>query len=165
VEAFWVYEEGEDKVRVRTRADLARPLHGEADISCVFAAHVLFNECGARRAEVRTVDTDIVMIACLNSFPGLQVQLGHFDRKTHEYVKVTYDITALNANIVRKHGISVLEWALLCITRGTDYAARSVSGVPDWAKYMDLLCPLLRGQHCITKGDGAFSIDTQALHG
>lgn len=147
------------------RPDLHKPMHGEADISCVFAAHVLRKECGAKVVEVRSVDTDIVMIASLHAFEGLRVQLAHFDRKQGAFVKVTFDIAELARCVTRQYRVSVLEWALLCITRGTDYASRSMSGVPDWAKYMDLLCPLARGKGCVTADAASVRVDTCALHG
>ena len=147
------------------RPDLQKPLHGEADISCVFAAHVLRSECNASVVEIRSVDTDIVMIASLHAFQGLQVQLAHFDRKQGSFVKVTFDIAELVRLVTRQYKVSILEWALLCITRGTDYASRSMSGVPDWDKYMDLLCTLARGKGCVTRDESCVRINTCALHG
>jgi hypothetical protein len=157
--------DAEDSVCVVKRPDLCRPMHGEADISCVFAAHVLRKECDARTVEIRTVDTDIVLIGTLNCFKGLQIQLGHYDRKLGCYVKVTFDLTRLCHAVTEKYKVSVTEWALLCVTRGTDYAVRSMSGLPDWDKYMALMCPLIKAQHCVIEDDNCIQIRTSALHG
>jgi hypothetical protein len=158
------YEYGPD-LDILKRSDLHKPMHGEADISCVFAAHVMATECGAQRVEIRTVDTDVVMISCLNAFPGLQVQLAHFDRKAHEFVKVTYDINRMNAAVTATHKVTTAEWAVLCISRGTDYASRSMSGVPGWADYMELLCPIISARQCVVQDANEITINTKALHG
>ena len=65
---------------VLERPDLKRTMHGEADISCIFAAQVLHREWGARSVECITVDTDLVLIGALNAFEHLLIRMHHFDR-------------------------------------------------------------------------------------
>lgn len=94
--------EGDKLVRT-DRPDLVRALHGEADISCIFGAHVLRNEMKCSTVEVRTCDTDLVVIGLLNSFEGLVVRLSHFCMKQRDFVHLRVDIAALSSSLVQTY--------------------------------------------------------------
>ena len=149
------------------RPDLARTLHGEADVSAVFAAHVLRNEFGLPVVQVCTVDTDIVLIACLSCFDGLWVRLQHFDHKTRQPVYMTVDCARLAVAGPARYGLSLAEWATLVMSRGTDYVHGGViKGVGNWDVYLRGCAEALRdvkasrGRELVTKD----AVDAGALH-
>jgi hypothetical protein len=149
------------------RPDLARTLHGEADVSAVFAAHVLHSEFGAPSVQVCTVDTDIVLIACLSCFEGLLVRLQHFDHKTRLPVYMTVDCARLAADGPARYRLTLPEWATLVMSRGTDYVHGGViKGVGDWDVYLRGCADALRdvkasrGRELVTP----HTVDAGALH-
>jgi hypothetical protein len=122
---------------VTPRPDLAREMHGEADISCIFAAQVLHREHGGVAVECITVDTDLVLIGALNAFEGLRLRMHHFDRATKAPVFLTIDCWLLAQHGPARYGLSLMEWAALVASRGTDYVHGGViRGVGDWDVYL-----------------------------
>jgi hypothetical protein len=150
------------------RPDLARPLHGEADISCIFAARTLHGEWRARLVECITVDTDLVLIGALNAFDGLRVRLHHFDRATKLPVFLTVDCSALAVAGPARYGLDIMEWAALIASRGTDYVHGGViRGVGDWDVYMTGCAEALRDVRR-SRGNAPLvsdqRVETAALH-
>ena len=147
------------------RPDLARTMHGEADVSGIFAAHVLRSHLGADGpVECRTSDTDWVLIAALNRFPGLRVRLHHFDRASRSVKVVTVDPGALAEASTRRYGVSELEWAALVASRGTDFVDRLVSGLTDWDAYMSACASALRAAKRRRGEAAGDAVDAEALH-
>lgn len=155
------------EVVVTERPELSRTLHGEADVSGIFAAHVLRGEHGCASVQMRTSDTDWAFISVLNPFPGMSIKLTHFDYHARTPVHLVIDATKLNKAVSTKYGVSAHEWATLVATRGTDYCEKMLKGVPDWTKYMDTCSnELLRVKRKRGVTDVATSsfVDTDAIH-
>jgi hypothetical protein len=104
--------------------------HGEGDLACVYAAHVLRNETGASRVRIRTVDTDLLAIGLLHSFQGLYIHT-HF-RDKHD----VFDMHVLARIIVTDMQMSVDAFVALCVLRGTDFSSATIRGIADWNVYM-----------------------------
>jgi hypothetical protein len=118
------------------RPDMARSLHGEADISCVFAAHALHAHFGAPVVEILTCDTDLVLIGCMNVFEGLRVRLVHFDHASKRPVYLWVDCAVLAREGPARYRVTLPEWAALVASRGTDYVKSMIHGVGDWDVYL-----------------------------
>jgi hypothetical protein len=148
------------------RLDLLKSYHGEADISGIYAAHVLKDECGVESVELRTSDTDWVVIGMLNAFPGLRTRLQHFDRASRSFVSWHCNLPALTNAVHTKYGINEQEFALLALSKGSDYVEKSIAAFPDWGMYMDATSRALRavkarrGSEIVTKT----TVDALALH-
>jgi len=164
-----LYQKLEDGSLVRTqRQDLARSLHGEADVSGIFAARFLWRECCGCSGvvECRTSDTDWVLIGVLNCFPGLRVRMHHFDRASRLPVFQTVRCDALARDAARLYGITVHEFAALVASRGTDFVTPLLSGGGEWEEYMDACAGALKkvkSRTCcspVTEGE----ISVSALH-
>jgi len=119
------------------RPDLKRSMHGEADVSGIFAARVLHFQLGATGVTCLTSDTDWVLIGALNAFPGLRVRMHHFDRASKQPVFQGVDCWALAEAAPRRYGVSLMEWAAIVASRGTDFVRGGlIRGIPDWEKYV-----------------------------
>lgn len=127
----------EPAITLTLRHDLAKQLHGESDISGIYAAHILKKECNAAVVELRTVDTDWVVIGMLNPFEGLRIRLQHFDRRIGTFVSWFADISMLCKMVVTQYKIAVQEFCLLCLSKGSDYVQNAIAGFPDWPMYID----------------------------
>jgi hypothetical protein len=117
--------------RVVIRPDLTRSNLGEGDLSTVFAANALRREVpDLATVTIETVDTDVIAIALLHSFPGFFIHT-RFQRKHH-----IFDIHSMTMSIPRNFGFTVDVFVLLAISRGTDFNGAQIKGVGDWAMYM-----------------------------
>lgn len=153
------------------RPDLARTLHGEADISCIYAAHVLRSEFlgGMGVVECCSVDTDLILIGCLNAFEGLRIRLHHFDKASKLPVFQTVDCAQLAASMSARYKLPLMEWATLVASRGTDYVQGGLilRAPSDWDVYLtncaQALCDVKRttgGRDLVTEE----RVDAAALH-
>lgn len=105
-------------------------------VALAYWARRLAARSGGRAVVLRSVDTDLALIAALHAAPGMLVQLSHFDRRTREMSRLTLDACALADGVRRGLRVSMDDWALICISRGTDFVARGVRGVPGWSQYV-----------------------------
>ena len=143
------------------RPDWKRPLHGEADVSGIFAAHILKDKC--RGVVAVTCDTDWCLVGALNAFPGLVVKLTHYDRKCGAFVSMFVDVNKLVAEVKRVYSVNLFEWAAVVLTRGSDYVTSFIRGIPDWHTYVSLLCNRVVAQKNRTKV--AEVVSASALNG
>jgi hypothetical protein len=105
-------------------------LLGEGEVAMVY---------WARRLRERTdgvilllsVDTDLVALAALHASERTWVVLHHRATGVH-----AVDVAALTNAVARRLGLSAPEFVLVCISRGTDFSERAVSGAADWAPYV-----------------------------
>jgi hypothetical protein len=164
-----VFERQPDgSVLATRRDDLALSLHGEADVSGIFAARHLWSErCGrAGVVECRTSDTDWVLIGMLNCFDGLRIRLHHFDRATKLPIFQTVFCSALALEATRRYDVSIPEFATLVASRGTDFVSAMVRGVPDWDEYLHLCAKALHAVKARTQSPVVTEsvIDAAGLH-
>jgi len=143
-----------------TRSDWKLPLHGEADVSGIFAAHILKDKC--RGVVCETVDTDWCLVGALNAFPGLIIKLTHYDRRCG-FVSMFVDVHKLSSEAERVYSVSIHEWAAVVLTRGSDYVTPFVRGIGDWHTYVSLLCNRIVAQKNRTKV--ATVVSASALNG
>jgi hypothetical protein len=87
----------------------------------------------AGRVEIRTVDTDLVAIAMLNSFDGLDVCL------TYKQESLYVNVQALCQAMCAAYGLTVHEVVLAIFSRGTDYVEASLTFFRDWNEYLTCL--------------------------
>jgi hypothetical protein len=151
------------------RPDLKRSMHGEADVSGIFAARVLYTEFCKSSGVVLccTSDTDWVLIGALNCFQGLHIRMHHFDRATKQPIFQTVDCWKLARVAPARYGLGLLEWATLVASRGTDFVRGGlIRGVPDWDVYVRGCADAMRavkkktGRELVTDS----SVDTAGLH-
>jgi len=149
-----------DQVTETLRPDLARSLHGEADVSGIFAAHAI--RAGGP-VECRTSDTDWVLVAALNHFPGMRVRMHHFDRASRALKVMRVDPGRLRDASCTRYGVTPPQWAALVLSRGTDFVDRLVGGLPDWDRYLRE-CSAAMGR--VKRGPAVTeeAVDTEALH-
>jgi len=145
-EGVWKREEQHapflnEELIVRERADWTAALVGEGEMCCIRAAMLLRDSLrpGAR-VVVSTVDTDAVLIAMLNSFPGLFVELSHFDKKAGAPSYALVDAHALAAAVERRLRVTKHDFSVIALSKGSDFVTQSVAGIADWAKYVDACC-------------------------
>jgi hypothetical protein len=145
-EVVWPCDEqhapfSEDELVVRERADWTAALVGEGEMCCIRAAMLLRDSLrpGAR-VVVSTVDTDAVLIAMLNAFPGLLVELSHFDRKAGAMSYALVDAHALATAVERRLRVTKHDFAVVALSKGSDFVTQSVAGIADWGKYVDACC-------------------------
>lgn len=145
-EGVWPLEEQhapflEDELIVRERADWTAALVGEGEMCCIRAATLIRDSLrpGAR-VVISTVDTDAVLIAMLNAFPGLLVELSHYDRKTGAPSYALVDAHALAAAVERRLRITKHDFAVVALSKGSDFVTQSMAGIADWAKYVNACC-------------------------
>lgn len=163
---FWEYDCGEDVVEVAERPDLIKPLQGEGDISAVYAAHVIRGETDATSILIKSVDTDILLLCALNTLPcQMHVELTHFDRRVRVHIKAVYDSSILKQAIEEQYQISIFEFALLAISKGSDYVTKSITAIPDWAKYFAICIPLIKTRPCVRVVPEKTTVDLSAVHG
>jgi hypothetical protein len=126
---------------VRERTDWSAALMGEGEMCCIRAATLLRDSLrpGAR-VVVSTVDTDAVLIAMLNSFPGLSVELSHFDKKAGAPSYALVDAHALAAAVERRLRVTKYDFAVVALSKGSDFVTQSMAGIADWAKYVNACC-------------------------
>lgn len=145
-EGVWPRDEqhapfSEDELVVRERADWSAALVGEGEMCCIRAATLLRDELRAgARVVVSTVDTDAVLIAMLNAFPGLTVELSHYDRKAGAVSYAHVDAFALANAVEKRLRVNRHDFALVALSKGSDFVSQSVAGIADWKKYVDLCC-------------------------
>lgn len=129
----------DDALVVRSRPDWSAPLVGEGEMCCVRAALLLRDE-QTQKVVIQTCDTDAVLIAMLNSFQGLFVQLSHYDRKQSSLVYALIDVHALVEAVQKRLRISVKDFCIVALSKGSDFVSQSVGGIADWKKYVDACC-------------------------
>jgi hypothetical protein len=145
-EGVWPAEQAEapfcpDELVVRSRTDWATTLVGEGETACVRAATLLRD--GLRvdtRVIISTCDTDAVLIAMLNSFPGLLVELSHYDRKAGALSYALVDTHALTTAVETRLRVTRHDFALIALSKGSDFVSQSVAGIADWSKYVLACC-------------------------
>jgi hypothetical protein len=128
---------------IRERPDLAQTMHGEADIACVYASHILRKATSSTagpgpRVEIRTVDTDLVAIAMLSAHSNMHVSLSY------QSTVLNVDICALREAMCAQYNLNVHELVLALFSRGTDYVERSITFLADWHDYMTRLAAGMR---------------------
>jgi hypothetical protein len=145
-EGVWPLEEqhapfSEDELIVRERVDWTAALVGEGEMCCIRAATLIRDSLrpGAR-VVVSTVDTDAVLIAMLNAFPGLLVELSHYDRKAGAPSYALVDAHALAAAVERRLRVTKHDFAVVALSKGSDFVTQSMAGVADWTKYVNACC-------------------------
>jgi len=115
---------------VTRRPDLTRPNLGEGDLAVVFLANVLRVEHPVRTVSIETIDTDVIGIAMLHSFPGLFIHTTY--KRTHH----VFDVHALVEHVPRALGYDTRTFVLLLISRGTDFNSGLIKGMGDWGVYL-----------------------------
>jgi hypothetical protein len=126
----------EDSLMVKIRDDWSASLVGEGELMSVRAALLLRNE-KTPKVVIQTCDTDAVLISMLNSFPGLFVQLSHYDRKLSSLVYALIDVDTLSAAVQSRLRISAQDFCIIALSKGSDFVTQSVGGIADWKKYVD----------------------------
>ena len=145
-DGVWLRDEqhapfSEDELVVRDRADWSAALVGEGEMCCIRAATLLRDGLRAgARVVVSTVDTDAVLIAMLNAFPGLMVELSHYDRRKSALSYALVDAHALAVAVERRLRVTKHDFAMVALSKGSDFVTQSVAGIADWAKYVDACC-------------------------
>jgi hypothetical protein len=145
-EGVWPREEQhapflEDELIVRERSDWTAALVGEGEMCCIRAATLIRDSLrpGAR-VVVSTVDTDAVLIAMLNSFPGLSIELSHYDRKAGAFSYALVDTHALAAAVERRLRVTKHDFAVVALSKGSDFVTQSMAGIANWKTYVDGCC-------------------------
>ena len=130
-----------DELVVRVRGDWDAALVGEGEMCCIRAAMLLRNSLrpGAR-VVVSTCDTDAVLIAMLNSFPGLFVELSHYDRKAGAFSYALVDTHVLATAVERRLRITKHDFSVIALSKGSDFVTQSMAGIANWKTYVDGCC-------------------------
>ena len=136
----------------------AAELLGEGEVAVAFWARRLAARAAGSPVVMRTVDTDLVLVGALHAAPGMMVQLQHFDRRTRTMVRVTIDAAALAAAVQRALKISLHDWALICISRGTDFVGRGVHRAPAWPRYVEVCSGFLQDARASLVRDEALDV-------
>jgi hypothetical protein len=131
----------EEELVVRDRPDWSATLVGEGEMCCVRAATLLRDSLRpGTRVVVATCDTDALLIAMLNAFPGLLVELSHYDRKAGAMSYALVDAHALAAAVEKQLRVTKHEFALISISKGSDFVSQSMAGIANWKTYVDGCC-------------------------
>lgn len=94
---------------------------------------------------MRTVDTtDIVALCLLHRMPALYVVLTAWNRATKRMDTAFVNVEELAACIEKSGGVSVPDFVMCSILRGTDFVDRCVRGAPEWGAYMRACAAHLR---------------------
>lgn len=136
------------ELHIQTRHDWHAPLMGEGEMCCVRAAALLRGVAPGNppRVVVSTCDTDAVLIGMMNSFPGLKVELSHYDRKTQAPSYAAVDVHALSGLVSSRLRVSHHDFSAIAISKGSDFVTQSMGGIADWHKYMQTCCDHLRAR-------------------
>ena len=152
----------DDELVLRPMPELSAPLLGEADVSCIAAALHLREHDGAVRVHVSTVDTDLVVVALLHEFKGLTISLPLFDRKKRDVAHFAVDVHELAGAVRSAYNTSPHDYALLVLSKKTDYTPPSIKQLGDWDKYVD---QCVAGMRVVNRRLVLASDDVQREHG
>ena len=145
----------DDDLLVQMRPDWHAALTGEGELCCVRAAMLLRNSVPSRapdasaRIVVSTCDTDAVLIALVNTFPGLYVELSHFDRKLGAASYVDIDTHMLKTNIEKRLRITTHDFVVIAISKGSDFVKQSVAGIANWHDYVKTCSEHIRARGAV----------------
>lgn len=82
----------------------------------------------------------------MNSFEKFDIELSHYDRKTHAPSYASVDVHKLAALVQSRLRISPHDFSVIALSKGSDFVTQSVAGIADWHKYVQACCDHLRAR-------------------